>query len=251
MAYYFASDLHLGLSYRSESPRNRERLFVDWLEMVAPDCTKLFLVGDVFDFWYEWSGVVPAGFTRVLGRLAQMADSGVEIHFMAGNHDMWAGDYLASEIGVIVHTQPYIFETNNGTKVFVDHSHALGEHDFWGRTMLRLFSSKTARWMFSHLLHPNWAMALGRGWSSSSRHSRGDVAHTFGQENERVVKYARSLLASGERIDYFVVGHLHTPILYPLNNNSSLVVLGQWITDPYYARMDPQTDVIELIPYTH
>lgn len=249
MAYYFASDLHLGLTYRGESPLNRERLFVRWIDMIASDCEKLFLVGDVFDFWYEWSGVVPAGFVRVLGRLAELTDSGVEVHFLVGNHDMWAGEYLAREIGVVVHTEPYVFSTEGGVRVFVDHSHALGEHDFWGRTMLRLFGSNSARWMFSHLLHPNWAMALGKGWSSSSRHSREDVSHTFGCEQERVVRYARELLASGQRVDYFVVGHLHTPILYPLTAKSSLVVLGQWITDPYYARMDPQSGTVELLKY--
>lgn len=249
MAYYFASDLHLGLTYRGQSPLARERLFVRWLDQIAPDCQKLFLVGDVFDFWYEWSHVVPAGFVRVLGRLAALADSGVEIHFMIGNHDMWAGDYLSREIGMVVHTAPYVFDTESGRRIFVDHSHALGEHDFWGRTMLRLFTSHTARWLFSHLLHPNWAMTLGKGWSNSSRHARQDVAHTFGNENERIVKYARTLLSQGQKIDYFIVGHLHTPILYPLTPNSCLVVLGQWITDPQYARLDPSSGEIQLLSY--
>lgn len=252
MAYYFASDIHLGLKYRDLDPDQREKIFVAWLESIASDCEKLFLVGDIFDFWYEWRRVAPRGYIRTLGQLRKMSDNGIEIHLMVGNHDLWAGEYLNSELGINVHTSAYIFESGEiGKKFYIAHGHAQGKHDFMGRCMLTLFNGKFSRWIFSHIFHPNCAMKLGTSWSNSSRHSHGNISHTFKGENERLVSFAREYITK-EPIDLFVFGHLHTPIIYPLNNSDKLIVLGEWILNPVYGRIESQNGAeFELLEFSY
>lgn len=270
--YYFTSDVHLGLSYRGSDPRVRERLFVKWLREIEGDCEKLFLVGDVFDFWFEWQHVVPKGFTRLFGQLALMSDVGIEIHFFAGNHDMWLRDYFQRELGLIVHEQGEEFEVN-GTRFYVAHGDTQGQElsndDIWGRRLSKLFRSRTARWCFSNLLHPDLAMTFGLGWSNSSRHSREAVGHGFGGNGERIVRFAKHYLETRPGVRYFICGHFHTPVVFDLggafvsgvssgttstsgtsDNHSKLCVLGEWITDPRYARLDVERGVLELLPYS-
>lgn len=239
---YFASDVHLGLIYRNSDPRERERLFVDWLTSIEADCEELFLLGDIFDFWFEWRKVVPRGFTRLLGKLAQMSDQGIAIHFFAGNHDLWLTDYFTTEIGAKIYTEPHIFE-RYGHRLFLAHGDALGKSDLAGRFLSSTFRSKVARWLFSRFIHPDIALDFGHGWSRSNRHNRGNVSHQFRGEDENIVRYARTI----PDIDIFIFGHLHTPIIYPLSPDSQLVVLGEWIENPTFARLTTQG--LELISY--
>lgn len=234
---YFVSDIHLGLQYGSADPHQRERRAVEWLRSVENDCQKLFLVGDIFDFWFEYKRLIPKGFARLFGQLAAMADRGIEIHFFVGNHDLWVDDYFQNEFGFIVHTEPYRCELQ-GRQVIITHGDNLGKRDWAGRTLSKWFRNPTLRWLFQHLLHPDAAMRFGQKWSTGNRSSRGCVSHTFRSENEAIVGWAREQLATGQKVDYFVMGHLHTPIIYDLGGDSRLVVLGEWIENPTVGKMD-------------
>lgn len=240
MSIYFASDVHLGLQYKEQSAEQIERRFVSWLRQIESDCQALYLVGDVFDFWFEWNRVVPKGFVRLFGQLAQMSDRGIEIHIFIGNHDIWLADYFQKEMGLTVHFEPISIELQ-GKTLFIGHGDNLGHRPFLGRTLNRIFRSRSARWLFSHFIHPDGAMRFGKWWSSSNRHSRGCVSHTFRGEDEYLVKFARS----SHEHDYFVFGHLHTPIIYSLSARSWVVVLGEWIVKPTYAKMSDGQITIE------
>lgn len=239
MAVYFASDVHLGLKYKQQGAQLIENRFISWLKSIEHDCEKLYLVGDIFDFWFEWRRVVPKGFTRLFGQLATMSDRGIEINIFAGNHDLWLSDYFRNELGAIVHLAPIAIELQ-GKTLFIGHGDNIGRRPFLGRTLNTIFRSSTARRLFSRLVHPDLAMRFGLGWSSSNRHSRGEVSHIFAGEAEYLVKFARQ----SAPYDYFVFGHLHTPIIYPISATSDLVILGEWIVKPTYARMEH--GIIEL-----
>lgn len=240
MAVYFASDVHLGLSYRGADPRERERRFTAWLDSIEADCEALFLVGDIFDFWFEYKRVVPKGFVRTLGKLAAFCDRGIPVHFFAGNHDLWIRDYFAREIGMIVHTQPEVF-TLHGRTLLVAHGDGLGKIDDWKYALLRrIFHSRFLRRIFSAILHPNVMMRFGHWWSSGSRHGRkGGVTHAFRGEEEPIVRFARVYIADHPEVDYFICGHIHTPVIHRLSDRSDVVVLGEWIEQPVYGRLDP------------
>lgn len=244
--YYFASDIHLGLGSPQEV-RVRERVFTEWLKRVSTDARAIFIAGDMFDFWYEYKRVIPKGFSRLLGTLSSLTDSGVEIHFFPGNHDLWAYDYLRTECGVKVHHRPGIFDLY-GKKVFITHGDDIhARTNFWARIMNGIFRSRVARWLFSHLIHPNSAMRFGQRWSAGSRKSK-SVSHTFLAEADPMVRFARRYLKSGGKgsddsggsgnIDYFIFGHNHCAEIYPLEEKSAAVFLGEWIENPTYAVMD-------------
>lgn len=240
--YYFASDIHLGSGER-EASLARERLFVEWLERVSADAKAIFIVGDMFDFWYEYKRVIPKGFARLLGKFAELSDRGVEIHFFSGNHDMWAFDYLETECGVKVHHKAEVIQLY-GKRVFVAHGDDIHARrgGFFVRLMNGIFRSKVMRWLFSHLLHPDAALRFGQWWSSSSRKSK-DVAHRFLAESEPMVAFARDYIREND-IDYFIFGHNHCAEVYPLNDHTSTVFLGEWIENPVFASMNKEGEVV-------
>lgn len=232
--YYFASDVHLGLPAATD-PRQREKLFVRWLEEISKDARAIFLVGDIFDFWYEYVNVVPKGHTRLLGKLSELTDRGVEIHAFAGNHDMWSFGYLEKECGVRFHEEPYIITELYGKKVLIGHGDVVGKRRLSGRMLSGLFRCRFARWIF-HILHPDIAMWAGNKWSRSNRGSR-PVKHKFLGEEETTVKFARQFLEK-EHIDLFVFGHIHCAEIFVLNENSKVAFLGEWIENPAYGVLD-------------
>lgn len=239
--FYFASDTHLGLKSESD-PLARERVFVAWLDMVAADAKGIFLVGDIFDFWFEYKRVVPKGFVRLLGKLAELADRGIEIHFFAGNHDMWIGDYFPDEVGITTHTGPELLELY-GKRVFVGHGDAMKV----GRApMLRLmnwfFRSRTARRIFSWIIHPDHFLKFGHWWSSGSRRSK-EIKVGFRGEEEGLVQFAREYLAGGGRADYFVFGHIHCAEEYDLGGGARMFFLGEWFESPHYVSLSPDGDM--------
>lgn len=245
MAYYFASDVHLGLTYQGVDPRERERRFVAWLDSIEEDCEGLFLVGDVFDFWFEYKRVVPKGFVRTLGKLAEFCDRGIPVHFFAGNHDLWVRDYFAREIGMTMHTGPEVF-TLHGQTLFIAHGDGLGmAGQNPGYDLLRwIFHSGFLRRIFSVILHPNVMMRFGHWWSSGSRHGRkGGVAHQFRGEEEPVVRFARVYIADHPETDYVICGHIHTPVVHRLNERSNVVILGEWIERPVIGRLGMDGDL--------
>ncbi|MFO7656658.1 MAG: UDP-2,3-diacylglucosamine diphosphatase [Bacteroidales bacterium] len=233
--YYFLSDSHLGL-YPPEKSREREKLLVEFLDSIKPEVAGLFLVGDIFDFWHEYKRVVPRGFTRFLGKLAEIADNGTEIHFFTGNHDIWVYDYLPGEIGLHVHRN-YIIREINGKKLLIGHGDGIGPGDKGYKLLRSVFTNRVLQWLFARI-HPNSAMWFGLNWSKNSRYSKGLIAEPFkGEENELQVKFAIEKLKE-EQIDYFIFGHRHIPFVITLGEKSKVVNLGDWINNFSYAVLD-------------
>ena len=230
---YFASDIHLGLPNLDEG-RAREQLFVSWLDSIKHDAQEIFLVGDIFDFWYEYRRVIPKGFTRFLGKVAEITDSGIPVHFFTGNHDVWMFDYLPKELGVTIHRHPVVREFN-GKKFFIGHGDGLGKGDRGYKLLKAIFTSKTLQWLFSRL-HPNFAMWIGTKWSVSSRYSK-DISYSFRGDDELITRFARQTLEQ-EHFDFFVFGHWHAPTIHPLRATSNLVMLGDWIVNNTFASWD-------------
>ncbi|MBQ2797023.1 MAG: UDP-2,3-diacylglucosamine diphosphatase [Tidjanibacter sp.] len=237
--YYFASDMHLG-SGTPEECRKRELQVVGWLDKVAADAEGIFLVGDVFDFWYEYKRVVPKGFTRLLGKLAELTDRGVQIYFIPGNHDMWQRDYLEKECGIKVCFKVKQI-TLNGKKVAIEHGDEIYARALGGGTRLMdtIFRSRICRWLFSHLIHPDFALRFGQGWSHGSRKSK-DIAFPFLGAEDPMVKEAERRIASGEEIDYFVFGHNHCAAEQPLSGRQKAFFLGNWFGEPVYGVLDKE-----------
>lgn len=230
---YFASDIHLGLpSHEKSLPR--EKLFVQWLDMAKQDAKEIYLVGDIFDFWYEYRKVIPKGFTRFLGKIAEIADSGIPVHFFTGNHDVWMFDYFPKELGVTVHRAPIVKEFD-GKQFLIAHGDGLGKGDRGYKLLKWIFTNRVLQWMFSRL-HPNLALWFGNKWSVSSRYSK-NITHKFRGEDELITKFSRQTLQQGKH-NYFVFGHWHTPVIYKLEDESNLVLLGDWIENNTYGVWD-------------
>ena len=236
MNHYFASDIHLGAGGEAFAGET-ERRFVAWLDDAAKDAESIFLVGDLFDFWFEYREVVPKGFVRTLGKLAELTDRGVRVVFFTGNHDMWVGDYLARECGVEVYTSPQRL-CLNGKHLFIAHGDNM---KIDGQPVLKflntVFRSRTLRWLFSWLLHPDWAMRFGQWWSGKSRKSH-LVSEMGDHITDPLIEYAREY-AGAERPDYFIFGHMHQPRDYS-EGNLRVLCLGEWHSDPVYAVIDSE-----------
>ena len=233
--YYFASDIHLGAGDEA-SAACRERRFVQWLDRAARDAQAVVLAGDIFDFWFEYRRVVPKGFVRTLGKLAELSDRGIRIVFFTGNHDMWVGDYLARECGAEVHTRPALL-TLGRMRVFVAHGDNL---NIQGRPGLRLlnagFRSRVLRWFFSWGLHPDWAVRFGRWWSGKSRAARESTEGKEASVTDPLIEYARTYAETAE-VDLFVFGHMHFPRDYS-EEGLHVICLGGWADAPTYAATD-------------
>ncbi len=231
---FFASDFHLGLPADS-TPLDRERKVVKWLKSIVPEAKEIYLLGDVFDFWWEYKLVVPRGFTRFLGTIAEITDSGIPVHFFTGNHDMWISDYLVKECGIIPHTEP-VTTIFDGRKFHLAHGEGLGTKDTAYKLLLSAFRNKTLRAMYS-ALHPSIGIGIGLKWSLSSRLGKGINIEFLGEEKEDLIRYAKSVLENAN-IDYFIFGHRHLEMKYLLNNGTEIVFLGDWIRNGSFAEWD-------------
>ncbi len=235
---YFLSDAHLGCRAIPHD-RTRERRLVNFLDNIKDKASAVYLLGDIFDFWYEYRTVVPRGYTRFLGKLSELTDHGVEVHFFTGNHDIWCGDYLEKECGVILHRDPLTVEL--GDKVFLlAHGDGLGDPDRKFRLLRAFFHNRTCQRLFS-CLHPRWAMSFGLKWAAHSRlkHERegGDPPY-MGEDKEYLVKYAKEYMKTHHDINYFIFGHRHIELDLMLSRHSRLLILGDWITLFTYAVFD-------------
>jgi UDP-2,3-diacylglucosamine hydrolase len=228
---YFASDFHLGLNAGSPAIE-REKKVVSWLDKTAADAKEIWLIGDIFDFWWEYKLVVPKGFTRFLGTLSSITDSGISIHFFTGNHDMWVGNYLADECGLIIHTEPFT-TAFDGKKFHLAHGEGLGTNDPGFKVLLNIFHNKPLRVLYS-ALHPSIGVGIGLRWSLSSRLGKGITKEFMGEEKEDLVRYALAFPAD-EKIDYFIFGHRHLAMEYKLENGAEIIFLGDWIKHSSYA----------------
>ena len=234
---YFASDFHLGLPTGSP-PLEREKMVVSWLNSVAQDAKEIFLLGDIFDFWWEYKLVVPRGFTRFLGAVSEISDSGIPVHFFTGNHDMWIGDYLSDECGMTIHTSP-ITTLFDGKKFHLAHGEGLGTTSIGYKILLSIFRNKPLQTMYS-TLHPSIGIGIGHRWSLNSRLGKGITKEFLGEEKEDLIRYARSVLEK-DKIDYFIFGHRHLAMTYNLLPETEIVFLGDWIKNGSYAAWDGKT----------
>lgn len=232
---YFVSDIHLGAGDK-QIARAVERRFVAWLDGVSADAEAIFLVGDIFDFWFEYREVVPKGFVRVLGKLAELTDRGIRIVFFTGNHDMWVGDYLTRECGIEIHTDPQLLELC-GQQLFIAHGDNM---QIDGMPMLKVlnlvFRSRMLHWIFSWGVHPDWALRFGHWWSGRSRNSHNKGGGFDASLTDPLIEYAREYSAS-HRVDHFVFGHMHFARDYR-DGELHVVNLGCWEKNPSYAVLD-------------
>ena len=232
---YFASDNHLGLPDEKES-REREKFFVTWLEEIRKDAAAIYLLGDLFDFWFEYKTVVPKGFVRVLGKLAELSDAGIPITFFVGNHDLWMRDYFQKELGVTVHHHP-ITLTVGASRFLIGHGDGLGPGDKGYKRMKKLFTNPISKWLF-RWLHPDWGVRLGQYLSRKNKIISGEEDVKFlGEDKEWLVAYSKKKLQE-EHFDYFVFGHRHLPLEINLSEKSQYINLGDWITHNTYAEYD-------------
>jgi UDP-2,3-diacylglucosamine hydrolase len=237
---YFASDFHLGLKAGSP-PLDREKKVVAWLNKIEPEAKEIYLLGDIFDFWWEYKFVVPRGFTRFLGTIARITDSGIPVHFFTGNHDMWIGDYLSEECGITIHSEPFT-TVFNGKKFHLAHGEGLGSGNKGYKILLRIFRNKPLQFLYS-ALHPTIGVGLGHKWSLNSRLGKGISMEFLGEEKEDLLKYAASF-PPGDKIDYFIFGHRHLAMEFRMKMGSEVIFLGDWIKHSSYAEWDGETLIL-------
>ncbi len=263
---YFISDTHLGSASHTDSfvnidkgvlglpqkmePNSKfnpghdiERKLCRWFDFIKADAKAVYLLGDIFDFWFEYKYVVPRGFTRVLGKIAEFTDSGIEVHFFIGNHDIWITDYLQKETGMIVHTEPMVCDFN-GQKFFLAHGDGLGDDSKSFKIIRSLFHSRICQRMFA-AIHPRWGISLAHKWSNHSR-STGGVIGYLGEEKEYLVQYAKKHLKVAANINYFVFGHRHIMLDLMIAPNCRIIILGDWITMFSYAVFDGEKMNLEI-----
>jgi len=231
---YFASDFHLG-SFPLSDSRARERRAVAWLDAIKADARELFLVGDVFDFWFEYATVVPKGYVRFLGKLAELADAGVKITLFKGNHDMWMFGYLKDELGATIVDNELVIDLD-GKSFYIHHGDGLGPGDRRYKMLKKIFRSRFCQWLFARL-HPNLGIGIAQKWSRNSRAANGAKELFLGEEREWLVQYAKDVLKD-RHYDHFVFGHRHLPYDLPLGEKSRIVNLGEWMHASTYAVWD-------------
>ncbi|CAH1001775.1 UDP-2,3-diacylglucosamine hydrolase [Neolewinella maritima] len=239
MPTFFASDFHLGTDARDTS-LVRERKLVAWLDhCVAEGADAIYLVGDLFEFWFEWQQAVPRGYVRFLGKLAELTDRGLLVYVFTGNHDMWMHDYLEQETGVTLYREPVIHEIY-GRRVLIGHGDGLGPGDRGYKRLKKVINAPWARWLYGRL-HPNLAVQLAMYFSSKSRESQPSREVFLGPDREWLVAYSERKLREYPDLAYCIFGHRHLPIDYTLSDNKARYInLGEWLNAYTYLRMDPQ-----------
>lgn len=229
---FFLSDFHLGAPNAAKS-LEREKNIVRFLDEIKMEATEIFILGDLFDFWYEYRRVVPRGFVRILGKLAELTDKGIRIHFFVGNHDMWMKDYFQKELNITVYFEPHPFEYE-GKRFLIGHGDGLGPGDKGYKFIKKLFRNPTCQWLFG-ILPPAIGIGMADYFSRKSRAQTGMTDETFlGEDKEWLVIYSKEILKQ-QHFDYFVFGHRHLPLDIKLSENSRYVNLGDWIKYNSYA----------------
>lgn len=232
---YFSSDNHLGAP-TPEASLPREKKFVQWLDEIKEDAAAIFLLGDLFDFWFEYKTVVPKGFVRVLGKLAEISDSGIPIHFFVGNHDLWMHDYFEKELNIPTYREPKEFKIGNKT-FFIGHGDGKGPGDKGYKRMKKVFENRVFKWLF-RWFHPELGMRLAQYLSVKNKLISGEEDKKFlGDENEWLALYAKRKLET-KHYDYFVFGHRHLPMQIEVGPTSTYYNLGDWITHFTYGVFD-------------
>ena len=237
---YFSSDNHLGAPNYSDS-LIREKLFISWLDKIKTDAQVIFLLGDLFDFWFEYYKSVPKGFTRVLGKLAELSDSGIKIYFFVGNHDYWTRDYFQEEIGMEVLKKPTEFKINNKL-FFIGHGDGLGPGDFKYKFLKRIFRNPLFIFLF-RINYPWFGITLGNFFSRKNKILSGNNIKFKSKENEMLYHFCKKKL-NVKHYDFFVFGHRHLPLKIELGNNSYYFNTGDWIN--HYSFLHFKDDSLQL-----
>ena len=238
---YFASDFHLGAPNYDKS-LEREKKIVAWLNYIEPTAKEIYLVGDIFDFWFEYKRAIPKGFVRLQGKIAELTDSGIPVHVFTGNHDMWIFDYLPKELGITLHKSPQKI-TIGDKKILVGHGDGLGPGDNGYKFLKRFFASKFCQWAYARL-HPNFGIWLATKSSQKSRAVSGDAdEHFLGTENEWLAIYSKEVLKK-EHFDYFIFGHRHLPLELKISEKSTYFNLGEWLSS--YTFLSISEDEVQL-----
>ena len=234
---YFISDAHLG-SRALEHTRTQERRLVRFLDEIKTKAGAVYMLGDMFDFWFEYRTAVPRGFTRFLGKVSELTDMGVEVHYFTGNHDLWCKDYFVKECGVILHTEPVTVEL--GDKVFfLAHGAGLGDPDPMFRFLRGIFRNRICQILFG-ALHPRWGLDFGLSWAkhSMTKHKKEGIRPYLGEDKEFLVKFAKQYLKEHDDVNYFMFGHRHIELDLMLSRDARVMVLGDWMTMFTYAVFD-------------
>jgi UDP-2,3-diacylglucosamine hydrolase len=241
---YFISDFHLGAPDAATSLA-REKRICRFLDSIKKDAAQIFIVGDLFDFWFEYRQVVPKGYTRILGKLAELTDSGIPIHFFVGNHDMWMKDYFQQELNIPVYFEPKEFVFYN-KKFLIGHGDGLGPGDHGYKAMKKVFRHPVSKWMFG-ILPPYIGIGLANYFSRKSRAKTGLTDEVFmGEDKEWLIIYSKEILQQ-QHYDYFIFGHRHLPIDVKLGDKSRYINLGEWIRYDSYAVFDGEE--LQLLYY--
>ncbi len=242
---YFASDFHLGAPNFEES-MTRELKIIRWLDSIKSDAKAVYLLGDIFDFWHEYHTVVPKGFIRFLGKLAELSDLGIEIHLFTGNHDMWMKQYFTKEFNATIYYDPLEI-TISGKQFFIGHGDGLTKHEKVYNVLKQIFRNSFFQFLFQWL-HPDIGMRIAQLWSRKSRKRNSDSDEFMGEDQEWLVQFCTEKLKT-DHIDYFILGHRHLPLQIKLNEaGSEYINLGEWINQCNYAVFDGQT--VQLLPFT-
>jgi len=231
---YFASDFHLGAPTHTKS-RQREDKIIQWLSSIEQQAHTIFLLGDVFDFWFEYKHVIPKGFIRFLGKLASLTDKGIQVIIFSGNHDMWMFDYLKQELNIDIYHQPEAVQIN-GTSLYLGHGDGLGGGDHTYKLLKKAFRNPLCQWAF-RWLHPNIGMAIAQAWSRSSRKKSATADETFLGDDEWIYQYCKDI-EQHTHYDIYVFGHRHLHLDLPVGTNSRYVNLGEWISQCRYGVFD-------------
>ena len=234
---YLLSDFHLGAPNAAAS-LEREKAVVAFLESIRHDAGRIIIAGDIFDFWFEYKKAIPRGFTRLLGKLAELTDSGIPVEVFVGNHDMWMRDYFQQELNIPVYYEPKVYEWS-GKRFYIGHGDGLGPGDHGYKFIKKIFHNPVCQWLFGWL-HPDLGIGLANYFSRKSREKTGEAdAEFLGADKEWLIVYCKEVLAK-EHYDYFIFGHRHYPIDFALNAQSRYINLGDWIRNFTYASFDGQ-----------
>jgi len=232
---YFASDFHLGVPNPATSLA-REKRIVSWLDFIKTDAHAIYLLGDIFDFWFEYRHAIPKGFIRLQGKLAELRDAGMPIYFFTGNHDMWLFDYFEKEMGIIIYREPQVLIINN-QKLLIGHGDGLGPGDNTYKILKKFFNSTICQWLFARI-HPNLGIRIANYWSRQSRISNMKMEEKFtGEENEFLLTYCRNLEKTSHH-DFYIFGHRHLPLDLTVAETSRYINLGEWVHFDTYAVYD-------------
>ena len=241
---YILSDAHLG-SWAIPHQRMQERRLVRFLDSIKNKASAVYLLGDMFDFWYEWKYTVPKGFTRFLGKISELTDMGVEVHYFTGNHDIWMYGYLEEECGVIMHRKPLTTDIY-GKVFYMAHGDGLGDPDKMFNFIRSIFHNRTCQFLFS-MLHPRWAMGLGLSWAKHSRLKRADGKELpyMGEDKEYLIQYTKQYMKTHPDIDYYIYGHRHIELDMMLSRKSRMMIIGDWIWQFTYVVYDGEHIFLE------